>query len=260
MIKGILFDMDGVLLDTERVGRVIYLDEAHKAGYPQMDDELFACLLGCPVQENRATLLGALGADYPYDDVVNGYRVRLKALILGGLCALGMWIFQLPYAIMIGALIGVLALIPIAGAYIGGALGAIMIFSVDPFKALLFIVFLVVLQQVEGNLIYPRTVGSTLHLPGIWVLAAVTIGGAIMGISGMLLFVPLTAAVYRLLGEWVNQQGKPSLMESIASIDDELPAVELIAGTNKSAAAAIEAKAQPSAKPPVRQSRQHKRK
>lgn len=84
MIKGILFDMDGVLLDTERVGRVIYLDEAHKAGYPQMNDELYARLLGCPDQENRATLLGALGADYPYDDVVSRYRVRLKALILSG--------------------------------------------------------------------------------------------------------------------------------------------------------------------------------
>lgn len=147
----------------------------------------------------------------------------IEALILGSLCALGMWIFQLPYPIMIGALIGVLALIPIAGAYIGGGLGAIMIFSVDPFKALFFIVFLVVLQQIEGNLIYPRTVGSTLHLPGIWVLAAVTIGGAILGIAGMLLFVPVTAAAYRLVGEWVQHEDKPSLTERITAFGAAKP-------------------------------------
>lgn len=145
----------------------------------------------------------------------------IEAVILGTLCALGMWILQLPYPVMIGALIGVMALIPIAGAYIGAAIGAIMIFSVDPIKALIFLVFLVVLQQIEGNLIYPRTVGSTLHLPGIWVLAAITVGGAIMGIAGMLLFVPLTAAIYRLLGEWANRQDKPSLVEVIAAMDDD---------------------------------------
>ena len=84
MIKGILFDMDGVLLDTERMGREIYLDEAHKAGYPQMDNDHYARLLGCPDQENRQTLLNAFGADYPYDEVVIAYRKRLKALILSG--------------------------------------------------------------------------------------------------------------------------------------------------------------------------------
>lgn len=84
MIKGILFDMDGVLLDTERLGREIYLDEAHKAGYPQMDNDHYAKLLGCPDQENRQTLLNAFGADYPYDEVVIAYRKRLKALILSG--------------------------------------------------------------------------------------------------------------------------------------------------------------------------------
>lgn len=153
----------------------------------------------------------------------------IEALILGSLCALGMWILRLEYPLMIGALIGVMALIPIAGAYIGGALGAIMLFSVEPIQAVIFLVFLLILQQIEGNLIYPRTVGSTLHLPGIWVLAAVTIGGGVMGITGMLIFVPLTAALYRLLGEWVSHTDKPSLVESIASIDDAIPAVAVVA-------------------------------
>ena len=128
----------------------------------------------------------------------------LEALILGAMCAVGMLILRLPYAIMIGALVGMTALIPVAGAYIGAAVGAVMIFSVSPMQALIFLVFLVVLQQIEGNLIYPRTVGSSLGLPGIWVLSAVTIGGGVMGVVGMLIFVPVAAAAYQLVREYVN--------------------------------------------------------
>lgn len=129
----------------------------------------------------------------------------VEAVILGTLCTLGMLILGLPYATMVGALIAFTALIPVAGAYIGGAVGALMVFSVSPVKALIFIVFLVILQQVEGNLIYPRVVGASLGLPAIWVLAAVTVGGGIMGIAGMLLGVPVAAAIYRLLKEDVNR-------------------------------------------------------
>ncbi len=127
-----------------------------------------------------------------------------EAVILGGLCTVGMWIFRLPYATMTGAVIALTALIPIAGAYIGGAVGAFMIFTVSPVKALIFIVYLVVLQQLEGNIVYPRVVGSSIGLPGIWVLSAVTLGGGVMGIAGMLLGVPLAATLYRLLQEDVN--------------------------------------------------------
>lgn len=130
----------------------------------------------------------------------------LEALILGALCAIGMLILRLPYAIMIGALVGMTALIPVAGAYIGAAVGVVMIFSVSPMQALIFLVFLVVLQQIEGNVIYPRTVGSSLGLPGIWVLAAVTIGGGVMGVVGMLIFVPVAAAAYQLVKEYVNKR------------------------------------------------------
>ncbi len=124
-----------------------------------------------------------------------------EALILGGLCALGMLILQLPYASMIGALVSFTALIPVAGAYIGAAVGAFMILTVSPVKALVFLIFLVILQQLEGNIIYPRVVGSSIGLPGIWVLAAVTIGGSLMGILGMVIAVPLAAAGYKLLKE-----------------------------------------------------------
>lgn len=124
-----------------------------------------------------------------------------EALILGALCTVGMLILQLPYATMIGALVAFTALIPVAGAYIGAAVGAFMILTISPVQALIFLVFLVVLQQLEGNLIYPRVVGASLGLPGIWVLAAVTVGGSLMGIFGMLLAVPLAAAVYRLMRE-----------------------------------------------------------
>ncbi len=128
-----------------------------------------------------------------------------EAVILGALCTVGMLLLGFPYATMIGAVIAFTALIPVAGAYIGAAVGAFMILTVSPIKALLFLVYIVVLQQLEGNLIYPRVVGSSMGLPAIWVLAAVTIGGGVMGIAGMLIGVPLAAAIYRLLREDVNR-------------------------------------------------------
>ena len=130
----------------------------------------------------------------------------MEAVILGVLCAIGMTILGLPYAVMTGTIIGVSALIPVVGAYIGGALGAFMIFTVDPAKMLIFLIFLVVLQQLEGNLIYPRVVGNSIGLPGLWVLAAVTIGGGVMGVTGMLIGVPLSAALYKLFANHVNQK------------------------------------------------------
>lgn len=135
-----------------------------------------------------------------------------EAVILGVLCALGMLIFRLPYAPMIGAVIAFTALIPIVGAFIGGAVGVFLIAMESPMQALIFVVFLIVLQQLEGNLIYPRVVGSSIGLPGIWVLAAVTVGGGVFGIFGMLLAVPLAASAYRLLREHINM--KPERKEN----------------------------------------------
>ena len=122
-----------------------------------------------------------------------------EAVILGSLCAIGMLILRLPYAAMIGALVAFTALIPIVGAFIGAGVGAFLILTQSPVKALIFLIFIVVLQQVEGNLIYPRVVGSSMGLPGIWVLAAITVGGGVMGITGILVSVPIAATIYKLI-------------------------------------------------------------
>ena len=134
-----------------------------------------------------------------------------EALILGGLCLAGMLILQLPYAPMISALIAFTALIPVAGGYIGAGSGAFMILTVSPVKALIFLIFIVVLQQLEGNIIYPKVVGSSMGLPAIWVLAAVTIGGGIMGIIGMVISVPIAATAYRLLQKDLNRSSEIDL-------------------------------------------------
>ena len=138
-----------------------------------------------------------------------------EAVILGGLCAVGMMILGLPYATMIGALVAFTALIPVAGAFIGGGVGAFMILMVNPVQALVFVVFLVVLQQLEGNIIYPKVVGSSMGLPAIWVLAAVTIGGGVAGILGMLLGVPVAAAAYRILRNDVNGKTEEEIKKAL---------------------------------------------
>lgn len=127
-----------------------------------------------------------------------------EAVILGTLCALGMTLLRLPYALMIGVLTAFTALIPILGAYIGGGIGALLILTESPTQALIFLVFIIVLQQLEGDLIYPHVVGSSIQLPGIWVFVAVTIGGGVFGIIGMLAGVPLAACCYRLIRNDVN--------------------------------------------------------
>lgn len=127
-----------------------------------------------------------------------------EAVILGTLCMLGMFILRLPYAPMIGALIAFTALIPIVGAFIGAGVGAFLILMESPVKAVIFLAFIIVLQQIEGNLIYPKVVGSSIGLPGIWVLAAVTVGGGVLGIGGMMIGVPTVAVIYRLIRENLN--------------------------------------------------------
>ena len=123
----------------------------------------------------------------------------LEAVILGTMFFVSMTLLHFPYALLVGVLIALTALIPIVGAFIGCAVGALLMLVNDPWQALWFIVLFLVLQQIEGNLIYPHVVGSSVGLPSIWVLAAVTVGGSLMGILGMLVFIPLCSVLYALL-------------------------------------------------------------
>jgi len=112
----------------------------------------------------------------------------------------------MPYALLVGVLVAFTALIPIFGAFIGCVVGAFLILMVDPLQALFFVIMFLVLQQIEGNLIYPKVVGNSVGLPSIWVLAAVTIGGSLMGVVGMLIFIPLVSVVYTLFRESVYKR------------------------------------------------------
>lgn len=125
----------------------------------------------------------------------------IEAVILGVLCMIGMFFLRIPYVPMVGTLIGVTALIPLVGAYVGIVVGGVIILTANPVKAVVFVMFIIILQQIEGNFIYPRTVGAKIKLPALWVLAAVIVGGNIAGALGMLLGVPITSATYALLKE-----------------------------------------------------------
>ena len=146
----------------------------------------------------------------------------LEAVILGTLCIIGMLILRLPYAPMVGALIGVTAFIPVVGAFAGTAVGAFMILTVSPAKALVFVIYLLILQQIEGNIIYPKVMGDKINLPAIWVLAAVTIGGGLGGPLGMLLGVPVTSTIYVLLREETEKREKKLAEKAKAEVQEEV--------------------------------------
>ncbi len=157
-----------------------------------------------------------------FDDCFHKYIVGqcVEAVILGVLCTVGMLILQLPYAPMIGALVALTALVPIAGAYIGAGVGAFLILMESPIKAFIFLVFIIILQQLEGNLIYPKVVGTSIGLPAIWVLAAVTVGGGVLGVGGMLLGVPLVAALYRIARNDINNDSNVKMKISKGDVKD----------------------------------------
>ena len=134
----------------------------------------------------------------------------IEACILGGLCACGMLFIQADYAPLIGVIVGTSALVPVAGAYVGAVISALLLLVVSPLKALIFLIFLLILQQFEGNVIYPKVVGTTIGLPGLWVLAAVTAGAGIGGLLGVLLSVPVASVLYTLLRRDVGRRLKDS--------------------------------------------------
>lgn len=128
----------------------------------------------------------------------------IEATILGSLCALGMTIFRMPYALMIGMLVGVINMIPMIGAYIGGAIGMFLVFTVNPITSFWFLIYLCILQQIESNVFYPRVVGSSVGLPGVYVMMTVIIFGSLAGIPGMLLGIPIVASIYKLAKKYVS--------------------------------------------------------
>lgn len=132
----------------------------------------------------------------------------VEAVILGALFVVAMTLFRMPYALLVGVLIALTALIPVVGAFIGCVVGALLIAVTNPWQAVGFVVLFLVIQQIEGNLIYPHVVGNSVGLPSIWVLAAVTLGGKLMGIAGMLFFIPLCSVLYALFRGFVKARLK----------------------------------------------------
>ena len=145
----------------------------------------------------------------------------LEAVILGSMFVVTLSILRMPYALLIGILIAFTALIPIFGAFIGCAVGSFLIFMVNPQQAILFVIVFLVLQQIEGNLIYPHVVGESVGLPSIWVLAAVTIGGNLMGIVGMLVFIPLLSVIYTIFREFVYLRLKKQNIKQVTKTEIE---------------------------------------
>ena len=145
----------------------------------------------------------------------------LEAVILGSMFVVTLSILRMPYALLIGILIAFTALIPIFGAFIGCAVGSFLIFMVSPQQAILFVIVFLVLQQIEGNLIYPHVVGESVGLPSIWVLAAVTIGGNLMGIVGMLVFIPLLSVIYTIFREFVYMRLKKQNIKQVTKTEIE---------------------------------------
>jgi len=156
-------------------------------------------------QKNATRVMEVSALSYKaFSSFISGQCV--EAVILGCLFFVSMLLLQLPYAPLISVLIAVLALIPIVGSFIGCGIGVLLILLVSPVKAIIFLVWFLILQQIEGNLIYPYVVGNSVGLPGIWVLVSVTLGGSLFGVTGMLIFIPLTAVVYTLFKRFIARR------------------------------------------------------
>lgn len=145
----------------------------------------------------------------------------LEAIILGSMFVVTLSILKMLYALLIGILVAFTALIPIFGAFIGCAVGSFLIFMVSPKQAVLFIIIFLLLQQIEGNLIYPHVVGGSVGLPSIWVLVAVTIGGNLMGIVGMLIFIPNVSVFYTIFREYVYLRLKKQNIKRVTRTEVE---------------------------------------
>lgn len=172
-----------------------------------------------PEKSGEWTIHAASVANVNLRNFISGQFI--EAVILGVLCMVGMFALQLPYAPMVSTLVGVTALIPVVGAFVGAIVGAFIILLLgSPIKAIIFVVFLVILQQIEGNLIYPKVMGNRVNMPGIWILVAVTLGGSLAGPVGMLLSVPLASTIYMLTKEaTVNREKERAAQAQQTSLE-----------------------------------------
>ncbi|MBR6155485.1 MAG: AI-2E family transporter [Lachnospiraceae bacterium] len=153
-----------------------------------------------------------------------------EALILTGMFSISMAVMKLPYALLIGLLIGATSLIPVVGTFIGCVIGALLILLVNPMQALIFIILFIVLQQIEGNLIYPKVVGDSIGLPGIWVLLSVTVGGSLFGVKGIILFIPLVSVVYSLFRKYIYGKLREKNIEDSFDYEERFKTPSEIAG------------------------------
>ncbi|WP_448668412.1 AI-2E family transporter [Aerococcus viridans] len=144
-----------------------------------------------------------------------------EAIILGALVTAGLFILQIPYAAMLGVLQGVMALIPIIGAFLSGAVGVVILLALSPTYAVVYLIFVLFVQQLEGDLIYPRVVGDSIGLPSMWVLFAVTVGGGLMGIPGMLIGVPVLASIYKIIR--IDVRYREQVSQEAGEQDVDLP-------------------------------------
>ncbi len=187
LILGIAFSIY-VLAQKERLGR-----QANDVIYAVFSRKSADRILGLTTLTNRV-----------FTKFVSGQLT--EAVIIGILCFIGMLIFGMPYAPLISVLVGFTALVPIFGAFIGTGIGAFLILLESPVKAVWFVVFIIILQQLEGNLIYPKVVGKSVGLPGVWVLVAVTVGGGTFGVLGMLFAVPICSVLYVIFKEYIEKR------------------------------------------------------
>ena len=175
--------------------------------------------LGFEVRERFVYVTGVL--DHSFHNFIVGRC--FVSLLLGIMCFGGMLLFRFPYSMTISTVVGVTYVVPVVGGYVGAIIGALLIFSISPVKALGFIVFLLVLEQFEANVIFPKVIGSSIGLPAIWVLAAVAVGGGLGGVPFVLLSVPVAASVYQLIGDDMRQRN--GLVDAAGATGDASAAI-----------------------------------
>ena len=199
--------------------KVLVIHNMHKKGSSSGDDQVFKSESQLIERYGNNEVITYTVTNDTFKSFIGGQFI--EALILGVLCFISMTIFRMPYALSISVVVGLSNIIPIFGPWFGGAIGAIIILGSNPMQALWFIVMAIVLQQIDGNLIYPKVVGDRVGLPAIWVMLAVLVGGNGFGIIGMFVGVPVASVIYKLLKERVEKQKQQTKLKEKTEIMTE---------------------------------------